>query len=156
MLTSLPDYMAPAYYAFLERMPLTTNGKIDRSKLPEPEKLEGVSGSMAAPENDIEQKLADAWQEVLGLTAVGVEDNFFDIGGHSLKAITLVARLKQNASSIRRHLRVSDDSAARSPYRIPAEPSAGEAGAHTRTVCRSSGRGSACRGRSSPPLSQRY
>lgn len=95
VLTSLPDYMAPAYYAFLERMPLTTNGKIDRSKLPEPEKLEGVSGSMAAPENGIEQKLADAWQEVLGLTAVGVEDNFFDIGGHSLKAITLVARLKQ-------------------------------------------------------------
>ncbi|GAC42806.1 thioester reductase domain-containing protein, partial [Paenibacillus popilliae] len=70
-------------------------GKIDRSKLPEPEKLEGVSGSMAAPENDIEQKLVNAWQEVLGLTAVGVEDNFFDIGGHSLKAITLVARLKQ-------------------------------------------------------------
>lgn len=91
----LPDYMIPTYYAFLEQMPLTTNGKIDRSKLPAPAKQEWTGAGYVAPESEMEMKLAELWQELLGIATVGVCDNFFELGGHSLKAITLVAQLKQ-------------------------------------------------------------
>ena len=95
LLSHLPDYMIPTYYAFLEQMPLTTNGKIDRSKLPAPSKQEWTATNYVPPANETEMKLADMWQELLGIASVGVCDNFFELGGHSLKAITLVAQLKQ-------------------------------------------------------------
>lgn len=95
LLDHLPDYMIPTYYAFLDQMPLTTNGKIDRTKLPAPSKQEWTGAGYVAPDSETEMKLAELWQELLGLTTVGVCDNFFELGGHSLKAITLVAQLKQ-------------------------------------------------------------
>ncbi|XGA11875.1 phosphopantetheine-binding protein [Paenibacillus thiaminolyticus] len=70
----------------LERLPLTPNGKIDRKALPAPEGEAGSGTEYVAPRNELETKLAAIWQEVLGLAKeIGVHDNFFDIGGHSLR-----------------------------------------------------------------------
>jgi amino acid adenylation domain-containing protein len=86
----LPEYMVPASITVLGRLPLTPNGKLDRRALPAPERASRPDGqAYAAPRSELEQRLADIWQEVLNLPRVGVEDNFFDLGGHSL----LLARL---------------------------------------------------------------
>ncbi|MBG9744209.1 non-ribosomal peptide synthetase, partial [Paenibacillus alvei] len=92
---NLPDYMIPAYVVQLEELPLTSNGKIDRKALPEPEGTLQTGTEYAAPRTTTEAKLAQLWQEVLGLERVGIRDNFFDIGGHSLRAMTLVSRIHQ-------------------------------------------------------------
>jgi amino acid adenylation domain-containing protein len=89
----LPDYMVPTVFAFLDRLPLTANGKIDRRRLPEIEVNEPAEGEpLAAPRNRLEEVLASIWSEVLKLERVGIHDNFFDLGGHSLKAMQLVSR----------------------------------------------------------------
>jgi amino acid adenylation domain-containing protein/FkbH-like protein len=92
----LPDYMIPAYFVQLEKIPLTSNGKVDRKMLPEPK--EGIVSNKAyvAPKNKMEEKLATLWQEALGLERVGMKDNFFELGGHSLKAANLVAKIHQS------------------------------------------------------------
>jgi amino acid adenylation domain-containing protein len=87
----LPEYMLPSYLMQVEKIPLTPNGKIDRSALPEPEIIRGPG--YAAPRDETEKKLASIWGEVLGVKDVGIEDNFFELGGHSLKATILVARI---------------------------------------------------------------
>ncbi|UCH95245.1 MAG: amino acid adenylation domain-containing protein, partial [Candidatus Aminicenantes bacterium] len=88
----LPGYMIPQYFMQLERIPLNPNGKIDRKVLPEPVIKPGES--YAAPQNEIEDKLAAIWQEVLGLDReIGIDDNFFELGGHSLKATILIAKI---------------------------------------------------------------
>ncbi|HLP58576.1 MAG TPA: amino acid adenylation domain-containing protein, partial [Candidatus Deferrimicrobium sp.] len=89
----LPDYMVPAYFVQLEKMPLTPNGKIDRKALPEPGLENGVS--YMGPGNAIEKKLVELWVEILGKdeTSLGIDDNFFHRGGHSLKAAKLMARI---------------------------------------------------------------
>ncbi|MGF7036753.1 acyl carrier protein, partial [Paenibacillus mucilaginosus] len=89
----LPSYMVPTYFVQLERMPLSANGKIDRKLLPAPEASVQSATAYAAPRTELEAKLAAVWAEVLGLPQVGVTDNFFDIGGHSLRATTLVSRI---------------------------------------------------------------
>ncbi|AWX22347.1 hypothetical protein CXF51_13695 [Bacillus subtilis subsp. subtilis] len=89
----LPNYMIPSYFIQLEKMPLTSNGKIDRKALPVPEAELQTGKEYAAPRTPIEAKLAEIWQEVLDLAQVGVKDNFFDIGGHSLRATNLVAKI---------------------------------------------------------------
>ncbi|WP_036605614.1 condensation domain-containing protein, partial [Paenibacillus assamensis] len=90
----LPGYMIPSYFVELERLPLTLNGKIDRKALPAPEGEAGSGTEYVAPRNELETKLAVIWQEVLGLAKeIGVHDNFFDIGGHSLRATTLVSKI---------------------------------------------------------------
>jgi tyrocidine synthetase-3 len=88
----LPDYMIPAYFVFLEKLPLTSNGKVDRKALPVPEFH--VDHGHVAPRNDIERKLADIWAEVLGIekAVIGIDSNFFELGGHSLKATVLIAK----------------------------------------------------------------
>ncbi|WP_157261699.1 non-ribosomal peptide synthetase, partial [Paenibacillus sp. A3] len=92
MSQELPGYMIPSYFVQLERLPLTPNGKIDRKALPAPEG--GASGSeYTAPRTPLEAKLVHIWQEVLGLEKVGIHENFFDIGGHSLRATTLVSKI---------------------------------------------------------------
>ncbi|SCW38920.1 amino acid adenylation domain-containing protein, partial [Paenibacillus tianmuensis] len=92
MAQELPGYMIPSYFVQLERLPLTPNGKIDRKALPAPEG--GASGSeYTAPRTPLEAKLVRIWQEVLAVTTVGVKDNFFDLGGHSLRATTLVSKV---------------------------------------------------------------
>ncbi len=87
---TLPAYMLPAYFVQLEAMPLTTNGKIDKKALPDPAGLD-LSGGVAyvAPRNELEAKLAEIWQDVLQRENIGVNDDFFVLGGHSLKAVRL-------------------------------------------------------------------
>lgn len=92
----LPDYMVPSYFVQLDSMPLTPNGKIDRRALPEPQPGERLAGTeYRAPETEAERKIAEVWQTVLGSGRIGREDNFFDLGGHSLKAAVMVARLQE-------------------------------------------------------------
>ncbi|HLP48793.1 MAG TPA: amino acid adenylation domain-containing protein, partial [Candidatus Kapabacteria bacterium] len=95
LLEKLPDYMVPSYFVRLEKMPLTPNGKVDRKALPKPGLK--VGGSYAAPRDEIEKKLVELWAEILGSdTAIGIDDNFFQLGGHSLKATVLVSRIHKN------------------------------------------------------------
>ncbi|HLP58584.1 MAG TPA: condensation domain-containing protein, partial [Candidatus Deferrimicrobium sp.] len=93
----LPDYMIPSYVVKLTSIPLTANGKIDRKKLPEPEVK--IEKDHKRPRNKTEEELADAWQGVLGLERVGIEDNFFDVGGDSIKAIRLISRINEKLNS---------------------------------------------------------
>jgi amino acid adenylation domain-containing protein len=91
----LPDYMVPATFIFLEALPLTPNGKIDRKALPEPgTSRPKLAESYVAPKTEIEQTIATIWQEVLGLDKVGRHDNFFDLGGHSLRMVQVHSKLK--------------------------------------------------------------
>ncbi|WP_252361787.1 non-ribosomal peptide synthetase, partial [Paenibacillus terrae] len=95
----LPDYMIPTYVVQLDRFQLTPSGKIDRKALPAPEaRLEGGL-EYVAPRTPLEAKLAQIWQDVLKLSSVGVTDSFFDMGGHSLRATTLVAKIHQELDS---------------------------------------------------------
>lgn len=89
----LPDYMIPPYYVLMEKIPLTVNGKVDRRALPEPEMSE--SGHYVAPVTDIQRRLTDIWSGVLKLEfdRIGIDGNFFQLGGHSLKATILIARV---------------------------------------------------------------
>ncbi|OAB44753.1 non-ribosomal peptide synthetase [Paenibacillus glacialis] len=89
----LPNYMIPSYFVQLQAMPLTTNGKLDRKALPAPEGSVQTGTDYVAPRTDTENQLAQLWQEVLGLQQIGVHDNFFDIGGHSMRATMLVAKI---------------------------------------------------------------
>ncbi|MFB6367712.1 amino acid adenylation domain-containing protein, partial [Paenibacillus elgii] len=89
----LPSYMIPSYFVQLERMPLTNNGKVDRRALPAPEESLHTGDEHTAPRTPLEAELSDIWKSVLGLEKVGVTDNFFDVGGHSLRATTLVSKM---------------------------------------------------------------
>lgn len=91
----LPDYMTPAEFVMLERLPLTPSGKVDRRKLPEPN--EGGSELETAyvePKTDLERDIAGIWQEVLQLDKVGVKDNFFELGGHSLLLVEVQNKVR--------------------------------------------------------------
>ncbi|NRR82778.1 amino acid adenylation domain-containing protein [Bacillus velezensis] len=102
----LPNYMIPAYMMELEKLPLTPNGKLDRKNLPEPELA--LQTAYTAPRNELEEQLSVIWQEVLGTKQVGIEDSFFELGGDSIKALQVSARLgrygwKMTASDLFRH-----------------------------------------------------
>ncbi|AET57957.1 amino acid adenylation domain-containing protein [Paenibacillus terrae HPL-003] len=88
----LPDYMIPAHFVHLSAMPLTANGKIDTKALPQPN---DSFESKVAPRNELEQLLVDLWSEVLSVPNTGIDDHFFELGGDSIKAIQLAARLGQ-------------------------------------------------------------
>jgi natural product biosynthesis luciferase-like monooxygenase protein/amino acid adenylation domain-containing protein len=92
----LPDYMVPSVFALLDEMPMTPNGKVDRHALPEPEQLRiQAEDSYEAPRNTVEEALAEIWAEVLGIERVGIHDNFFNLGGHSLLVTKLNSRVKE-------------------------------------------------------------
>jgi len=90
---TLPDYMVPSYFVSLETIPVTLNGKVDRKALPAP-KIK-VHDGYVAPGNEIEMKLAEIWSEVLGIKKdiISVYENFFNLGGHSLKSTILVSKI---------------------------------------------------------------
>lgn len=93
---SLPAYMVPAAFVVLERMPLTPNGKVDRKALPDPLTSPTERGRPSAePVTPTEVTLAGIWRDLLGLPAIGIDENFFHIGGHSLMAIRLFARIRE-------------------------------------------------------------
>ncbi|WP_159882308.1 non-ribosomal peptide synthetase [Paenibacillus puerhi] len=91
----LPGYMIPSYIIQLEDMPLTPNGKLDRKRLPVPDRKLHEAAEYVAPRTSLEAKLASLWQEVLGLERVGMTDNFFELGGHSLRATVLVGKIRK-------------------------------------------------------------
>ncbi|WP_426123573.1 amino acid adenylation domain-containing protein [Pseudomonas sp. PSPC2-3] len=92
--TRLPDYMVPSHLMFLERMPLTPNGKLDRKGLPRPD-VSQMQQVYVAPQSELEQDVAAIWGEILGLERVGLADHFFESGGHSLLAMQVISRLRQ-------------------------------------------------------------
>ncbi|MGG6314568.1 condensation domain-containing protein [Paenibacillus macerans] len=91
----LPEYMVPQYWVQLSELPLTPNGKVDRRALPQPE-LTAATGDYVEPANELEALLADVWQDVLGVPRVGTRDNFFALGGDSIKAIQMGSRLQKH------------------------------------------------------------
>lgn len=92
----LPHYMLPSAFVFLDTIPLTPNGKVDRKALPIPSISAKTDGSFAPPTEEIELKLTEIWSEILGIHPVGIKDNFFELGGHSLLAASLFAQIKNN------------------------------------------------------------
>ena len=93
----LPKYMVPANYVVLDKLPISPNGKIDRKALPAPQRNEHAGGSpngYIASRNDTEHKLAEIFSRVLGLQQVGINDDFFDLGGHSLTAMRVISLIK--------------------------------------------------------------
>jgi amino acid adenylation domain-containing protein len=93
----LPDYMIPSAWVNLDTLPLTPSGKLNRRALPLPE--HGISGSSceyAAPRTQLEKTLVSIWQEILNIERVGIHDNFFKIGGHSLLVMKIIHRIRQS------------------------------------------------------------
>jgi amino acid adenylation domain-containing protein len=92
----LPEYAIPSQFVELEALPTTPSGKIDRRSLPEPQPQHtNTSSSYVAPRNDLESDIAQMWQEILQCDRVGINDNFFDLGGHSLLIVQLGDRLSE-------------------------------------------------------------
>ncbi|WP_153794837.1 non-ribosomal peptide synthetase, partial [Paenibacillus polymyxa] len=92
----LPGYMVPSYFVQMEQLPLTPNGKVDRRALPQPEGSVDSGEDYVAARNEVERILVSVWQSVLGIEQIGVLDNFFHLGGDSIKAIQVSSRLLQN------------------------------------------------------------
>ncbi len=131
----LPDYMIPSYFTPIDNVPLTPSGKVDRQALPEPE-TGAETDRYAPPENEIEEKLLEIWQELLGTAndKLGIDANFFEAGGHSLKATLMVSQIHKafnvklplaeifKAPTIRGQARIIADSRRETFYAI--EPTA--------------------------------
>ena len=93
---SLPEYMVPAAFVTLEALPVTPSGKVDRRALPAPDSARpDLDASYAAPRNPVQEVLADIWSDLLGVDRVGIHDDFFQLGGHSLLVAKLAARVRQ-------------------------------------------------------------
>jgi hypothetical protein len=88
----LPEYLVPSVVAVLGELPRTAVGKVDKRRLPEPER--GSADDYAPAETELERQLVGIWQEVLQLERVGVNDNFFDLGGHSILAMRVAGRIR--------------------------------------------------------------
>jgi amino acid adenylation domain-containing protein len=92
----LPDYMIPSAFVYLEALPLTSHGKLDRRALPAPDaERPALADAFLAPRSVVEELLATIWSEVLGGVRVGVNDNFFELGGHSLLATQVMSRVRE-------------------------------------------------------------
>ncbi|MEU1805440.1 amino acid adenylation domain-containing protein [Streptomyces sp. NPDC019937] len=93
---TLPPHMVPSAFATLEELPLTPNGKVDRRALPDPDPTPAPGADHVAPRTPMESRIAAIWADVLGLDRVGVNDNFFDLGGDSILSIQVVSRARQS------------------------------------------------------------
>ncbi|MBE7384654.1 MAG: amino acid adenylation domain-containing protein [Leptolyngbya sp. SIO1E4] len=89
----LPNYMVPSAFVVLDAIPLTPNGKVDRGALPAPESRPQLAETYVLPQTETERIIAAVWQEILQLEKVGINDNFFNVGGHSLLLVKIQARL---------------------------------------------------------------
>ena len=92
---TLPDYMVPAAFVFLEKFPLTANGKLDTAALPAPETERAAAAAFAVPNTPTEHTLAAIWQKVLRLDRVGIHENFFALGGDSILSIQVISQARQ-------------------------------------------------------------
>jgi acyl carrier protein len=96
----LPEYMVPTAFVILGKFPLTPNGKIDRRSLPSPTSLRPeLESAYVAPRSQIERTITSIWQAVLHLEKIGIHDNFFDLGGHSLRMAQVHSKLRQKLQS---------------------------------------------------------
>ena len=95
LLESLPDYMTPAAFMVLDRLPLNANGKIDRKALPEPTGAAADQAEYVAPGSESERALAAIWENLLKIDRIGANDHFFELGGHSFLAIRTIAAIKE-------------------------------------------------------------
>ena len=96
LLKSIPEYMVPSYFVELSELPLTLSGKIDIKKLPSPQNERvSISAKYVAPGSKMEQEVEKIWKEVLKLEKIGVNDNFFDLGGNSLKLVLVNSKLNE-------------------------------------------------------------
>ncbi len=92
----LPDYMVPSAFVLMEAMPLTPNGKIDRRALPTPsQERPELAEVLVLPRNPIEEKLANLWSRILDIQPIGIHDNFFDLGGHSLLVAKMASQVEE-------------------------------------------------------------
>lgn len=92
----VPEYMTPAFFVMLDELPLSPNGKIDRKSLPDPATHSLVrERAIVGPNDVVELKLVQVWEEILGISPISVKDNFFELGGHSLLGVYLMARIEQ-------------------------------------------------------------
>jgi len=92
----LPEYMVPSAFVLLDALPLTPNGKVNRKALPRPDGSHANrEGGFIAPRSEIERQIAGVWRQALGVEKIGVHDNFFDLGGHSLLMVQVHNRLRE-------------------------------------------------------------
>jgi amino acid adenylation domain-containing protein len=91
----LPEYMVPSYFIILDKLPLTPNGKVDKSALPQPDVNTASINPFITPKSHIEKQITEIWQEVLKLEKISTEDNFFDLGGHSLLILKIHAQMEK-------------------------------------------------------------
>lgn len=92
----VPEYMVPAYFIKLETLPLSSNGKVDRKQLPEPEANQAVSSNtFVAPRNETEAELVEIWKTIFSVEKIGIDDNFFELGGDSILGIQIVTRSRE-------------------------------------------------------------
>ena len=94
----LPDYMVPQHFVELDAIPLLPNGKLNRAGLPAASAY-SVGTRLRAPRNNMENRLADMWREILGIEELGIADDFFDLGGHSMLAVRLVGRIRDELAA---------------------------------------------------------
>lgn len=89
----LPEYMVPGIFVVLEELPLTSNGKIDRRALPQPDQRSSGTAPHLPPRDTIELRCTEIWEEVLGVSPIGIRANFFELGGHSIRAFVAMTRI---------------------------------------------------------------
>ncbi len=96
LLEKLPDYMVPSVFVFLQKMPTTPNGKIDRNSLPLPDaERPDIGKDFIVPQKPTEKKIAEIWSQILNINSISLNDSFFELGGHSLSAVQAVIKIQQ-------------------------------------------------------------
>lgn len=99
----LPEYMVPAYFILIDAIPLTPNGKVDRKKLPEPDINLAAEAEYTEPGTEVEAILVEIWKSVLGIDKVGINSDFYELGGDSIKAIQIASRLQKENYRVDMH-----------------------------------------------------